>query len=45
MAGVFVLLAVVLGIVAALWAFIAAKRSRKDPGGVEPDRTPPSERR
>jgi hypothetical protein len=44
MTGVFVLLAVVIGLVAAVWVFAAAKRSNKDPGGVEPDRRPPSTR-
>ena len=44
MTGVFVLLAVVLGVIAAVWAFVAAKRSHREPGGVEPDHTPPSER-
>jgi hypothetical protein len=44
MTGVFVLLAVVLGIVAAAWMFAVAKRTDRDPGGVDPDRTPPSTR-
>jgi len=40
MTGVFVLLRWVVGIVAAVWVFAAAKGSRKDPGGLEPDRDP-----
>ena len=42
MTGIFILLALVIGVVAAAWAFVAARRSRRSTGSVHADRTPPS---